>query len=328
MTAHPSEPERRLDAKLALPAIAPSKRVLVIVNPYATTVSDRLKNLVVYALRGRYLVDAVDTEHRNHATELCRVAAQQGYDAVVAFGGDGTVNEAANGLAGTGVPLTCLPGGRANVYCRILGIPEDVIDATEHLLDIADDWRPRTVDLGLLDDRFFVFSAGVGIDAHVVKEVDAHPRLKARAGEYYYAWIASTIYLRRYVVHPPRIEALLGEQTVPGVSVVVQNASAYTYFGDRPVKIAEGAVLDNGELAGVVLARTNPLDVPTLAVRLLSSGLRVTGHRQVHGFGGVPSLRVRSLDERPFPVQVDGDYIGDRDTVEFAVMPRGLTVLA
>ena len=72
----------------------------------------------------------------------------EGYDVVVAFGGDGTVNEAANGLAGSETPLTCLPGGRANVYCRMLGIPTDVVDATEHLLRIADDWRPRRVDLG------------------------------------------------------------------------------------------------------------------------------------------------------------------------------------
>ncbi len=106
----------------------------MIVNPYATTVSSRLKNLVISALRGSYDVDAVDTERRDHATELCREAADEGYDAIVAFGGDGTVNEAANGLVGTGTPLTCLPGGRANVYCRMLGIPADVIDATEHLL--------------------------------------------------------------------------------------------------------------------------------------------------------------------------------------------------
>ncbi len=122
--------------------------MLVIVNPYATTVSDRLKNLVVYALRGSYQVDAIDTEARDHATELCREAAREGYDVVVAFGGDGTVNEAANGLAGSDTPLSCLPGGRTNVYCRMLGIPTDVVDATEHLLQIADDWRPRRVDLG------------------------------------------------------------------------------------------------------------------------------------------------------------------------------------
>src|ERR1700709_1456814 len=99
------------------------KRMLIIVNPYATTVSDRLKNLVVYALRGRYEVHAVVTEARDHPTEPCLQAASEGYDVVVAFGGDGTVNEAANGLVGTRTPLFCLPGGRTNVYCRMLGIP-------------------------------------------------------------------------------------------------------------------------------------------------------------------------------------------------------------
>ena len=101
------------------------------------------KNLVVYALQGRYEVDAIDTERRDHATELCREAAHEGYDVVVAFGGDGTVNEAANGLAGSPTPLTCLPGGATNVYCKMLGIPGDIVDATEHLLRLADDWRPR-----------------------------------------------------------------------------------------------------------------------------------------------------------------------------------------
>ena len=116
--------------------------MLIIVNPYASTVSDRLRHLVVYALQGRYEVDAVDTEARGHATELCREAAHEGYDVVVAFGGDGTVNEAANGLLGSPTPLCCLPGGSANVFGKMLGIPGDVVDATEHLLAMADDWRP------------------------------------------------------------------------------------------------------------------------------------------------------------------------------------------
>src|ERR1700760_2615216 len=173
-----TDPLERLEGSLT--ASAPSKRLLMIVNPYATTVSDRLRNLVVYALRGSYEVDAIDTERRDHATELCREAAQEGYDAVVAFGGDGTVNEAANGLAGSDTPLTCLPGGRANVYCRMLGIPVDVVDATEQLLRMADDWRPRRVDIGYAGERRFLFSAGVGLDASVVEVVDAHPRLKQR----------------------------------------------------------------------------------------------------------------------------------------------------
>src|SRR5213080_5182109 len=125
-------------AERVLPDRRAKKRMLVIVNPYATTVSDRLKNLVVYALQGRYDVEAIDTQAQGHATELCHEAAEAGYDVVVAFGGDGTVNEVANGLAGTDTPLTCLPGGSANVYCKQLGIPGEIVDATEHLLRMAD----------------------------------------------------------------------------------------------------------------------------------------------------------------------------------------------
>ena len=134
--------------------------MLVIVNPYATTVSDRLRNLVVYALGSRYAVEAIDTQERGHATQICREAASEGYDVVVAFGGDGTVNEAANGLVGSRTPLTALPGGSTNVWARTLGIPNDVVDATEHLLRMADEFEPRRVDLGRVDDRHFVFAGG------------------------------------------------------------------------------------------------------------------------------------------------------------------------
>jgi diacylglycerol kinase family enzyme len=104
--------------------------MLMIVNPYATTVSDRLKNLVVYALQGRYEVEAIQTEAQNHAIEIARGARDGRYDVVVAFSGDGTLNEVANGLAGSDVPLTTLPGGSTNVVCRTLGIPNNVVDAT------------------------------------------------------------------------------------------------------------------------------------------------------------------------------------------------------
>src|ERR671914_2736631 len=133
-----------------LPARTPKRRMLVIVNPYATTVSDRLRNLVVYALGSRYAGEAIDTQERGHAVQICREAASEGYDVVVAFGGDGTVKEAANGLVGSQTPLTCLPGGATNVFCRTLGIPHDVVDATEHLLRMADQFEPRRGDLGLV----------------------------------------------------------------------------------------------------------------------------------------------------------------------------------
>jgi diacylglycerol kinase family enzyme len=305
----------------------PRRQMLIIVNPYASTVSERLKHLVVYALRGSYRVKAVETESRDHATELCREAADEGYDVVVAFGGDGTVNEAANGLAGSETPLTCLPGGRANVYCRMLGIPVDLVDATEQLLRMADDWRPRRVDIGYAGARKFLFSAGIGLDASVVQVVDAHPRLKQRLGEWYYATTAVRTFNRHYLVHPPRVEATLGEERISGVTVIVQNAAPYTYFGNRPVELAEGASLESGDLSGVVLRRASPIDIPTLLWRGLARRPRFVRHRQVHPFANLERLTVSSVGDRPLPVQVDGDYIGEAQTVEFGVLPRGLLVL-
>src|SRR5205814_1258496 len=202
--------------------------MLVIVNPYATTVSDRLKNLVVYALRGRYEVEAIDTTDRGHASALAREAAHEGYDVVVAFGGDGTVNEAANGLVGSPTPLTCLPGGATNVYTRLLGIPSEIVDATEHLLRVADDWRPRRVDLGAL--------------------------------------------------------------------------------------------------AGAVLTRAHPLDMPTVIWRAFSKRAELTRHRRIEAFGPLAGFTVRSADGRPLPLQVDGDHIADVEVAEYSVRPGALTV--
>jgi diacylglycerol kinase family enzyme len=325
-----------LETDLGIGSASARKRLLMIVNPYATTVSARLKNLVISALRGGYIVDAVDTERRDHATELCREAANEGYDAIVAFGGDGTANEAANGLAGTGTPLTCLPGGRANVYCRMLGIPADVIDATEYLLSMQARWQPHPVDLGRVGDRHFLFSAGVGLDASVVEQVDAHPKLKARLGEYYYAWVATATYGRRYLVHPPRFTTELGSTSggdrvgaaIEGVTVLVQNASPYTYFGDRSVEMAESVSLTSGDLAGLILRRTSPLDIPSIAFRALSSRARVSGHRQVEAFSAERHLQIRSLDGRELPLQVDGDFVGAAREHSFEVAPGALMVVA
>src|SRR3954466_666632 len=196
----------RLADVAALERPAQAKRMLVIVNPYATTMSDRLKHLVVYALQGRYDVTAVDTQRKGHAIDLVQEAAREGYDVVVAFGGDGTVNEAANGLIGTATPLTCLPGGSNNVFGKMLGIPNDVVDATEHLLLMADDWHPRPADLGVANGRRFTFAAGAGLDASVVERVDAHPHLKTRFGVWYFTVAAIQTFLRRYVVSPPQLE--------------------------------------------------------------------------------------------------------------------------
>jgi len=316
-------------ANRILPASSERKRMLVIVNPYATTVSDRLRNLVVYALQSRYEVQAVDTERRDHATQICREAAREGYDLVVAFGGDGTVNEAANGLIGSDTPLTCLPGGATNVFHRTLGIPGDVVDATEHLLGLADDFRPRKVDLGMVNGRAFVFSSGVGLDASVVERVDAHPRLKARLGEYYYTWAALSTFNRRYLVRPPRMRVTVGDRTIDAVTVVAQNSDPFTYFGSRPIHVCEGAGLETGSLGVAVLRRATMLELPTLVPRLFAGRAEtVSKHRQIEPFPDVAEVLVETADDRPLPLQVDGDYIGEETSVRYTAAPGALTVVA
>jgi diacylglycerol kinase family enzyme len=310
------------------------KRMLLIINPYATTVSDRLKNLVVYALQGRYEVETVATESQNHATEIGREVRDHGYDVVVAFGGDGTLNEVANGLAGTDVPVSVLPGGSTNVVCRTLGIPNDVVDATEHLLALLDEWAPRKIDLGRAGERHFVFSCGVGIDATVVKRVDAHPRLKSRAGPYYYSWAAISAFYRKYMVKPVRLRVAIDGETTEGVTALAQNSDPFTYFASRPVRVCEGIEIDDGSLSLGVLRRAAMRDVPTLIPRLFSEKRPAARHRQVEHFEGVTAASVASISEtkdgttRPFPVQVDGDYIGERTSLELAVAPGALTVVA
>ncbi len=303
------------------------RRMLIVVNPYATTVSERLRHVVVMALQGRFEVDAVDTEAPGHATELCREAADEGYDVIVAFGGDGTVNEAANGLAGSSTPLCCLPGGSANVFAKMLGIPGDLIDATEHLLAMADDWRPRKVDLGSVNGRYFTFASGLGLDASVVEQVDSNPGKKARLGPYYFAWVAVTTFARRYLARPPRMRAHVGQETIEGVTTIVQNGSPFTYFHDRPIEIAEGAALDSGALAGAVLHRATPFSMPFIGWRALSPRARVVRHRQVTGLADMAELTVRTADGRPLPLQVDGDYLGDVAEARYSILPGRLNVV-
>jgi diacylglycerol kinase family enzyme len=316
-------------ADRVLPERGPRRRMLVIVNPYASTVSDRLKNLVVYALQGRYSVEAVDTQARSHATEICREAADEGYDVVVAFGGDGTVNEAANGLAGTDTPLTALPGGSTNVFCRTLGMPNDVVDATEHLLGMADRFRPVRVDLARAGDRRFTFSAGVGLDASVVERVDAHPYRKAKFGEWYFTYAGLVTFNRRYLVNPPRVRLDAGGRSVEGVTVVVQNSNPYSYFGRRPLYICEGSDSINGRLSAAVLKRATPLEIFTLIPRILSARPGSVGrHRQIESLQDLHGLRVSSVDGRRFPLQLDGDYIGEFEEIEFDVQPAGLAVVS
>ena len=303
--------------------------MLVIVNPYATTMSVRLKQLVVYALQGRFEVEAVDTQRKGHAIELCREAADEGYDVVVAFGGDGTVNEAANGLAGSDTVLTCLPGGATNVYCRMLGIPTDVVDATEHLLGA----RRRAGSRAPSTSRASTTAGSRSPPAPASTPRSSSASTATRASRPASArgttprrrsprsW-RSTSSTRRAWSPPPA-----GARR-EGVSVFVQNAQPYTYFRRRPIQLADGT---RPAVRRPLGRRARPAPTRSTCRRSPSGccpgARRVGGHRRVHAFDGLDGLRVRSADDRPVPVQVDGDYIGTHEEAVFSVLPGGLNVL-
>ena len=335
-TAAPHPPAPRLGtatSRIRAPRRPRKKRMLIIVNPYATTVSDRLKNLVVYALQGRYEVEAVTTRAQNHATEIGREIRDGGYDIVVAFGGDGTLNEVANGLAGTDVPVSVLPGGSTNVVCRTLGIPHDVVDATEHLLRLADRFDPRRIDLGIANGRRFCFGCGAGLDATTAQRVDSRPKLKARGGRWFYTATAVSSFYTRYLRDPVRIRLESEQGSSEGITAIAQNSDPFTYFGRTPVRMCEGAALDNGTLSLAILRRAAQRDVPTVMARALSPRLRLAEHRQVDHFTGVLEARLASVSHdaggaRPFPVEVDGDYIGEHADLELGIEPAALTVVA
>ncbi len=181
--------------------------MLVIVNPYATTVSDRLRNLVVYALQSRYAVEAIDTQERDHATQLCREAAREGYDVVVAFGGDGTVNEAANGLVG----LRHAADRPARRLDQRLGphARDPERRGRRHRAPAAHGRRvgaPAASTSAASTTATSCSPSGVGLDASVVRSASTRiPYRKARFGAWYYSYAAVSIFNRRYLVNPPRV---------------------------------------------------------------------------------------------------------------------------
>ena len=315
-------------------ARATKKRILIIVNPYATTVSDRLKNLVVYSLQGRYEVEAVTTEAQNHATEIGREAIDGHYDLVVAFGGDGTLNEVANGLAGTDIPVSVLPGGSTNVVCRSLGIPNDVVDATQHLLAVADDFAPRKIDLGVANGRRFVFACGAGLDATAAERVDSRPGLKSRIGPYFYTYAAVRGFYSRYLANAVQMRAQTEAGSSEGVTAICQNSDPFTYFRNKEIRVCEDVTFDSGTLSLAVLRRARQRDAPGIAARILNPAWSAPSHRQIDHFSGITEARIESLsrDEdgnwRKFPVQVDGDFMGEHAELELKLDPGALTMIA
>lgn len=323
---------RRKKALTRLPVDEPGEklRMLLIVNPYASTVSGQIKNVVVYALQSRYSVEVIDTRERNHATEIVADAlARAKYDVVCSFGGDGTANEVINGMIGSEVPFTFLPGGMTNVIGRVMGIPNDIVDATEHLLTLADHFEPQKIDLGDANGRKFIFAAGAGLDAAIVESCESRPALKRRFGQNYYAASAVRIF-GKYLFQRARLQVAAGDVDSRAIVAIAQNARPFTYFGEREIDLCESAGLTTGSLAITALDRANPLDFAPIATRLLTANSDLADSRHIKIAPEVQRAVVtkRKPDGAKIPLQADGDYIGEYDEIVFTALPAALNVIA
>lgn len=304
-------------------------RALLVVNPRATATSSRAREVLISALGSELKVDVAQTRHRGHATALAAQAARDGCDAVVALGGDGTVNEVVNGLLRVAVPATAMlgvvPTGDANVFARGLGIPAEPIDATSVLLDCLRERSTRLLGLGRADGRHFTFTAGLGIDAMAVHRVERARRQGRRSTAPRYLRAAVRSYLasnhRRPVLELDLPEERAGR---PAFLAVVSNTAPWTYVGRRPVWLSPRASYESG-LDLLALSSFGPIAVARTATGMLAgeSGPRGPAVVSRHDLA---SLVVRA--RHPVDFQLDGEYLGERSEVNFVAVPRAVRVLA
>jgi len=293
--------------------------------------SGRDAGLVVRELGSRLTLETAQTRYRGHAGELAAASAAEGFDLVVTFGGDGTVNEVVNGLMrlpeGQRPALAPIPGGGANVFARTLGLPPEAGAAVRRILTAAKSERPRTIGLGLAGDRYFTFSCGLGVDAEVVGDIERQRAGGRRASPIRYVLTG----LRRYYTvtdrRRPALTLRMPERPpVRGLFMgVVTNSSPWTYLGSYPVQPAHADFTSGLDLFALRRLRT----LTTLAAighMMHADNAELPSGRDVVSAEALSTLSFQAA--RPIAFHVDGEYIGETESVEFRFVPAALSVVA
>lgn len=299
-------------------------RILLIVNSFATSVTARNTVVIQRRLGRGHTVELVETNRRGHATRFAHDAARRGVDVVIGFGGDGTLNEVATGIAGTDTALGVLPGGSTNVFARTLGMPNDPVEAVERLAGGIDAGDFRRIGLGRVNGRFFCFHTGVGFDAAVVKAVEKRASLKRWLGHPLFISAGLTTWLRGYDRTRPHFRVTTPEGVLDdGFFTIVLNTNPYTYLGNRPLDLSPAATLDRGLVA--VTFRT----LRAMAIfRSLAGALRGGGVKETAYLDEQCDLEHFVIESaEPFPYQVDGDYLGELNRLEFLYVPDAVRLV-
>jgi diacylglycerol kinase family enzyme len=305
-------------------------RGLLIVNQHATSMTGTIADLAIRSLSGLVDLDVERTQYRGHARDL---AAAADADLIIVHGGDGSVNEAVNGMmsrdgAGPqGRPLIAIiPGGGANVLARGLGLPVDAAAAIRRLRESLAAGRYRTIGLGLAGDRYFTFSAGLGWDAEVVGEVD---RLRAEGYRESATLFLRTMVRTYYRATDRRRPALTLERDgEPPVSdlfmTIITNRSPWTYLHSRAVLPVPNPDFSSG-LDLLAMRRLRLVRIVSAVGQMLYIRSRAPRGRDLMSVLGSESLAVRS--SRPIALQVDGEYLGETEAVKFQFVPNALRIV-
>jgi diacylglycerol kinase family enzyme len=285
---------------------------LLIVNPFASGVDAHRLAAVQAALPDR--TETRLTTAAGEATEIAREAEESA--AIYVLGGDGTYNEVLNGLRAD-VPLGFLPGGGTSVLPRALGLPRDPVAAAKRVAQ----GRTRRIGLGRVNGRRFGFSAGLGLDAELVRRVDELGRSPdgRRPGDLAFAKVATAVLRERRARFDEQLEI---EGAGRAALLLVANCSPYTYSGSVGLDLVPGADFDAG-IAYFAPVSLRARDLP----RVLLHAARGSG------LGDGKSLAAHDLDrlvvrcDRPLPLQVDGEDAGDVVEAVYEAERDAVTVL-
>ncbi len=297
-------------------------RLLLIVNSFASSVTARTTVMIEQAFTADYEVRVVETNRRGHATRFARDAASRGVEVVAALGGDGTVNEVANGLAGSGSILVALPGGSTNVFARAIGLPNDPVAATGLLVEALRRGSVKRVGLGSVNGRYFAFHTGIGFDAAVVRQVERRASMKRWAGHPLFIWSALTTWARGFDKRRPSFSVRFddGRELDDGYFAICLNTNPYTYLGNRPLDLSPAADLERGLVLITFRTMEARAILGSLAVALRGGGLPERPY--LDQATDVSHVIVEA--ERPFPYQVDGDFLGETRRLEFRHRPSSV----
>jgi diacylglycerol kinase family enzyme len=294
------------------------KRVVLIVNPYASRVDDRTVSAVERALMRSAFVRTVRTEGPRHAVELAREAGEA--DALVVFSGDGGFNEALNGVERSDLPLGFVPGGGTSVLPRALGLSRDPVEAAEWLADALTRDRTRRISTGRVNGRRFAFNAGIGVDAEAVRRIDEQGRTPdgKRPGDLAFVTAFGRMIFERRGRFDPVLEV---DGYGRAAFLLVANANPYSFLKALGIKVAPGAIFEAG-LDFLAPVSLTPRTLPPLLFAL------ATGRPARNALRGHNLDRISVRCDHALPLQVDGEDIGDVNEAVFEAEREAITVLA